>query len=132
MLGNDLFSTGAHWFWFTLNEVMGTLTYPHFDAVVNNNFYEINIFEMVQILGVSLRSAAIEQPHLKDIILRINRYLKAGQINLAVKMIETELGHLEESIEIFRKLREFILRIQKDDAMHLYRLPESIQMPPIL
>ena len=129
MLGNDLFSTGAHWFWFTLNEVMGTLTYPYFGAVVNNNFYEISIFERVQILDVSLRNAVIEQPHLKDIIPRINRYLKTEQTNLAVKMIETELGHLEESIEIFRKLREFVLKIQKDDAMHLYRLPESIQMP---
>ncbi|MBI5057047.1 MAG: hypothetical protein HZB61_10575 [Nitrospirae bacterium] len=105
VLGNDLFSLGAHWFWFTLNERKGPLTFPHYQADVSRNYYETNIFEHVRILDVSLRDAVLSEPRLSQIIRRVNNYLKMGKINLALRIAEKELGNFRESSEILSGIR---------------------------
>ncbi len=108
VLGNDLFSPGGHWFWFTLNDSSEPITFPRFDINVTNSFHEIKISDSFKILGVSFVKAVKKKPHLKDIIKRINNYLTKGNISLAVKMIQTELGNYDEAGFVLLRLREII------------------------
>jgi len=105
VLGNDLFSLGAHWFWFTLNGVRGPLTFPRYQAAVSSNHCEISIFDQVRVLGISLRDAVLSNPQLTHIIQRVNNYLKIGKMNLALRIIEKELGQFRESSEILSGIR---------------------------
>ncbi len=100
----DLFNLGAHWCWFTLNDAKGPLTFPDFQADVMNDHLEINITEQTQIMGVSLNNAVLSQPDLVEVIQRVNRYVKMEKPKLAARIVERELGNLNEKKDILAKL----------------------------
>lgn len=107
ILGNELFSISAHWFWFTLNGIKETLTFPSFHAAVSQKCNEINILEQVQIVGVSLKEAVLSQPQLIQVIQRVNRYLKMDKTSLAIRIVNKELGHIRDSADILTRIKEY-------------------------
>jgi sulfatase maturation enzyme AslB (radical SAM superfamily) len=108
----DLFNLGAHWFWFTMNDAREPLTFPDFKCQVTNEFYEISIAEQISILDISLIDEVKSRPELIAVINRINHYIRAGKGNLALKMIERDLGHSSISLEILQKIKRYFNALQ--------------------
>lgn len=104
ILGEELFSLSAHWFWFTLYGMEGPITFPACPFPVTRDYIEIDISCYTRILGVSLDKAIRSNPDIIEVIPRINMHIRAGRTKLASRMIEKELGPFEEKSKILARL----------------------------
>jgi len=58
------------------------------------------------IRDVDLRAAIEQEPHLQGVVERVNRALDLGRIQMAVRMVQKELGHRAEASKILASLDE--------------------------
>jgi Glycosyl transferases group 1 len=59
-----------------------------------------------QIRGIDLQTAIAQEPHLQGVVERVNRALSLGRTQMAVRMVQKELGHRNETPRILALLEE--------------------------
>jgi GT2 family glycosyltransferase len=59
-----------------------------------------------QIRGIDLQTAIAQEPHLQGVVERVNRALSLGRTQMAVRMVQKELGHRNEASKILALLEE--------------------------
>ncbi len=59
-----------------------------------------------QIRGIDLQTAIAQEPHLQGVVERVNRALSLGRTQMAVRMVQKELGHRTEASKILALLEE--------------------------
>jgi len=64
---------------------------------------------MAQILGIDLNQAVAQEPHLQGVVERVNRALSLGRTQMAIRMVQKELGHRNEVTRILALLEEPLL-----------------------
>jgi hypothetical protein len=59
-----------------------------------------------QIQGIDLEQAVAQEPHLQGVVERVNRALSLGRTQMAVRMVQKELGHRAEAARILALLEQ--------------------------
>jgi hypothetical protein len=59
-----------------------------------------------QIQGIDLEQVVAQEPHLQSVVERVNRALSLGRTQMAVRMVQKELGHRNEASKILALLEQ--------------------------
>jgi hypothetical protein len=60
----------------------------------------------LQIRGIELERVVAQEPHLKSVVERVNRALSLGKVQMAARIVQKELGHLNEGARVLALLEE--------------------------